>query len=448
MGLGAGLAGAGLMPTGAFSNLDANRSANVGSASDANALLGLNNFQQGVVYGEPDLVTVTNQTGGDLAGDPSNTIRSKNGDLNFREPGTPSTTSDPFTLGSLAQGNSREFEIVTASNETGKVTDTVTLTYGDPGRISVTVSRDITVKFNAAAQIVYAVDSANQKADIRVYDAVNKDLKKPPQSVKADVIGANAADILADSSADIPFASKNGKDLYATWVGAGSDATIPKGNKPKLKKQKTRFALRPWEPSRLSGDLVLAANNGTDEILGIAPDGSSDVLATPPNGCGGVAGVKDFDPDKSGNELVFVDGSQQGRYLTQSGDIVKIQNAAIGANNSTGFGSPADFPGGPSRPELPFIDGSQNVALVTYDGNKTTLNANGVAKKAAVAPVDVDNDGDLEFLFLGNSSGSIKYIDNIRGETDSTQTTNEVKTLQVNGSAVTPLEKVGLNSGT
>jgi len=69
------------------------------------------------------------------------------------------------------------------------------------------------------------------------------------------------------------------------------------------------------------------------------------------------------------------------------------------------------------------------------------------AKKAAIAPAHVDDDDDLEFAFLGSDDGKIKYVDNIRGETDSTSTSNEVKTLQVNGSPVIPLVKVGLNSG-
>ncbi|MDL0126375.1 hypothetical protein PNQ92_13295, partial [Halobacterium salinarum] len=357
--------------------------------------------------------------------------------------GTNSTTNK--ALGDLSRSGSDSFEIVTAPDESGEVTDTVTLEYVAPGDISITVVRDITVKFKAAAQLVYAVDSATQKADIRVYDAVNDVLNTPPQSMKADVIGAKAADFVGDRNADIAFASKGSTDVYATWEGASGDIALGKGTNPSLKKQKTRLALRPWPASSLSGPLLLAADSNASKIVGIDGSGDTDIIASPPNGCGGVAGVKDIDGDGS-LEMVFVDSSQQIRYLEQNGATTKVQNGGVGANNSTGFGSPAVFPGSPSGlPEIPYIDGSNNVALVTHGGTKTVL-ASGAAKKAAIAPIDIDGDGDLELAFLGSNNGKIKYVDNIRGKTNSTSSSNETKTLQVNGSPVVPLERVGLNS--
>ncbi|PSP95511.1 hypothetical protein BRC91_02355 [Halobacteriales archaeon QS_4_62_28] len=434
------------------------RAVDASTADDQSALLGLSEFKEnpGSIYNEPHKVTVTNQTDSQLT---DNRVRSDinggNGDLEFRDVGGSNSTTDK-ALGGLSPSESDTFEIVTAPDESGEVTDTVTLEYASPGDVSITVVRDITVEFKAAAQLVYAVDTDNQDGDIRVYDAVNDVLNKPPQSVQADVIGANAADILSGSDADIPFASKknNNKDVHATWVNASSDKKLGKGEEPKLKKQKTRLALRPWPDSSLSGPLVLAADKDASQIVGIDSNGNTDIIASPPNGCDGVAGVRDIDGDSS-LELVFVDSSQQIRYLEQDGTTTKVPDGGVGSDNSTGFGSPAVFPGSPdsdsdtpsNRPEIPYIDGSNNVALVTHDGTKTILK-NGGAKKAAIAPIDVDGDGDLEFAFLGSSSGEIKYIDNIRGETDSTSPSNETKTLQVDGSSVKPLEKVGLNSGT
>lgn len=444
---GAGLVGAGATGTGAFESVTVDRNTDASVASDANALLGLSGFKQSNTYKEPQQVTVTNQTGSTLT---ANRVRSEinggNGDLQFRDVGESNATTN-MALGDLSRSDSDSFEIVTAPDESGEVTDTVTLEYASPGNLIITVVRDITVKFKAAGQLVYAVDTPNQQADIRAYDAVNDVLNTPPQSVQADVVGANAADIVGGGNAEIPFASENNKDVHATWVSAGSDRALGKAKQPTLKKQKTRFALRPWPPSSFSGPIVLAADSNASRIVGIAPDGTTEIIANPGNGCGGVAGVKDIDGDGS-LEMVFVDSSQQIRYLEQDGTTTKVQNGGVGSNNSTGFGSPAVFPGSPTLsdlPEIPYIDGSNNVALVTYDGTKTVL-AQGVAKKAAIAPVDIDGDGDLEFAFLG-SSGRIKYIDNIRGQTNS-NTSNNIKTLQVNGSPVTPLGKVGLNSGT
>lgn len=448
---GAGLAGAGATGTGAFESVTADRVTDASTASDQNALLGLSGFKENPdsIYKEPHEVTATNQTESALT---DNRVRSDinggNSDLEFRDVGASDSTTNK-ALGDLSTSESDSFEIVTAPDESGEVTDTVTLEYAAPGDITITVVRDITVKFKSAAQLVYAVDTNNQDGDIRVYDAVNDVLNKPPQSVKADAIGAKATNFVGDGNADIAFVSENDDDVYATWEGASGDIALSKGTSPSLKKQGTRLTVRPWPPSSLSGPLVLAADSNAEEIVGIDSNGDTDTIATPDNGCGGVAGVQDIDGDGK-LELVFVGSSQQIRYLEQDGTTTKVQNGGVGANNSTGFGSPAVFPGSPSGtssdlPEIPFIDGSNNVALVTYDGTKTVL-ASGAAKKAAIAPIDIDGDGDLELAFLGSSNGKIKYVDNIRGKTSSSSPSNETKTLQVNGSSVAPLEKVGLNS--
>ena len=452
-GLGVGLVATGVSETGAFETVEAPRTSTIQVANDKNAILKLEGFKQNPdsVYEEPQEVTVTNQTESELT---DNRVRSDinegNGYLKFRDVGGSDSTTNK-KLGDLPTSESDSFEIVTAPDESGEVTDTVTLEYATPGDISITVVRDITVKFNSAGQLVYAVDADTQQGDIRVYDAVNDVLNKPPQSVKADAIGAKAANFVGDRNADIAFVSRNDDDVYATWEGASGDIALGKGTNPSLKKQKTRLALRPWPPSSLSGPLVLAADSNSN-IVGIDGDGDTDTIASPSDGCGGVAGVKDIDGDGE-LELVFVSSSQQIRYLEQDqdGTTTKVQNGGVGANNSTGFGSPAVFPGSPGSgtssdlPEVPYIDGSNNVALVTYDGTKTVL-ASGEAKKAAIDPTHIDGDGDLELAFLGFNSGEIKYVDNIRGETDSTSLSNETKTLQVNGSPVVPLEKVGLNS--
>lgn len=421
-----------------FTNTNADRDSNVAVAGDADGMLQLTDFTQSPasVYQAPHEVTVTNNTNQTLDG--NNYVTSQNGGLQFKNPGSgSSTTTLQLSTSGLPPSNSTGFEIVTGPNSTGRVTDTVTLTLKSTSGLSVEVVRDITVAFNVGGQLVYAVGSG----DIRVYDAVNDVVNDPPQSVDADIVGANAADIVNGSDADIPYLTKGGKnkeDVFATWVSANSDVSIRKGNKPKLKKQKTRLTLAKWPAASLSGNLVLSADNNSSRIIAVDGNGNTEEIASPGNGCGGAAGVADIDNDGN-DELVFVDSSQQLRYLEQSGNTVKISNGGVGSNNSAGFGPPVDFEGDGTI-EIPFIDGSQNPAVVTANGNKTILHSSGVAKKAAVAPVDIDGDGDPEFMFLGNSSGKIKYIDDVFGS-------NTVNTLRINGNTVTPLEKVGLNSG-
>jgi hypothetical protein len=419
--------------TGAFSSIEADRTSTTNvAADDGSSLVKLEGFDSSKTYQEPHTVTVTNNTSSTLSSNSATT----GGDLELRDVGSSSSTTS-YTIPSLDPGESASFEVVTAANETGTVSDTISLSFSNGGSVNITADRGLTVEFKSGGQLVYAVGSG----DIRVYDAVNDIENDPPNSSDADVIGANAADIVEGADADIPYLTKGGsnkKDILATYVGASADVSIQKGNKPKLKKQKTRLTLAKWPPATLSGNLILAADGNSSKIIAIDSNGNDEVIANPSNGCGGVSGVADIDGDGS-DELVFVDSSQQMRYLEQNGNTVKISNAGVGSNNSAGFGPPVDFnDDGVIR--IPFIDGSQNPAVVTASGTKTILNSSGIAKKAAIAPVDIDGDGDPEFMFLGNSSGKIKYIDDVLGS-------NTVKTLQVDGSPVTPLVKVGLNSG-
>lgn len=418
-----------LYGTGAFSSQVVSRGANIDVMGDEKALLGLHGFDSSVIYDEPHEVTVTNSTESTLD---DNTVEST-GDLRFRDLGT-SDSSSNFTVSSLAPGESYTFEVVTGPQQTGEVTDNITLAFSNDGGISIVADRKITVRFDAGGQLVYAISG-----QINVYDAVNDNLITPAQTQDAEVVGANAVDIVDDSNADLPYLDNN-SDIYATWAGASSDQAILTKNNLNLKKSKTRLSTGRWPPAEnLSGDLILSADKNSKTIIGIDADGSTEELYEPENGCGGIAGSRDIDADGD-LEIVFVDGSQQLRYLEQTGSGLttqKIENASVGSNNSTGFGPPVEFDNGI---EIPFIDGSNNPALVDYEGNKTVLNGTGPAKKAAVAPVDIDGDDEFEFMFLGVDEGKIRYIDDVGG-------TNTIKTLQINGSAVTPDEKIGLNSG-
>lgn len=417
-----------------YSVTELSRDSTIITSSDGNALIALDGFDPSKVYNEPHKVTVENQTNSTLE---TNKVESTNGDLKFRDTGDTGSSDNPYYFDTnLAPGESYDFEIVTSDEATGDVTDTVTLSLEAPDGISVELGRSITVEFKAGGQLVYALNG-----DIQVYDAVNDSLNTPPNRANADIIGANAADILEENpGADIPYLTKdddNSEDVLATSVGASDDEVIDKGEQPKLKKQKTRLALRPWPDASLSGDLILSADDGSEKIIGVDANGNTEEIAEPGDGADGVAGVADIDDDGK-VELVFVDSSQQMRYLEQDGTTREIENADVGSNNSAGFGSPVDF--GKGDIEIPFIDGSNQPALIDYQGNKNVLIASDVARKAAVAPVDIDGDGSFEFMYLSDDGGEIEYIDDVRGS-------NNIETLLVNGNTVVPDESAGLNSG-
>ena len=419
--------------SGAFSSAEVDRASTVSAASDDNALLKLTGFDESAVYEEPHLVTVENQTGSVLDGTNNAT---STGELELREENS-NQSSDTYSIGSLEPGENESFEIVTSSNRSGEVTDTITLSLSG-SELSFDADRTLTVEFNAAGgQLVYS-----DNGQLTVYDAAKDEVLTPPQTPSdVEIIGPIAVDILDDGDANIPYLDNN--QIYATAVGATDDTTIFDDNKPDLKNQKTRLAVGRWPPANeLSGDIILSANQNASDIIGVdverkhgTTEVTTEVLAEPEDGADGIAGAVDFDGDGE-VEIVFADSSQQMRYLEQDENVEKIENGGVGSNNSTGFGPPADFGNGI---EVPFIDGSNNPAVVDSRGNKTVLDQTGPARKATVAPVDIDGDDEFEFMFIGEDNGNIKYVDNVRD-------TNDIKTLQINGNTVSPVEKVGLNS--
>lgn len=448
-----------MVSTVAFTQATSNRSAQVDVVSDSNALLGLTGFKSTKVYQSPHKVTVTNQTASQLTAS-NNQVSSANGKLDFQTESKGPT--NPLSLGRLDTGESQTFEIVTASGYTGEVTDDVTISYGKPDAVQISVARPITINFKASGRLVYAING-----NVRVYDAVQDKELAPANKTEADVVSANAFNFTAGSNADISFASQGKTGVYSTEVNATKQNKI-RSNSPKthgILKQKTRLAMAKANDPPIDvtdnpnkkdskdvepGEYVLLyANQNKSKIFAMDADGNIEQVMYSGNGAAGVSGVADLDNDGK-DEMVFLDSSQQLRYLDHDGSKHKIQNGGVGSNNSAGFGPPAEFEQF-SNIQIPFVDGSQYPSLVDYNGNKTTLKSSDVAKKAALAPVDVDNDGKLEVVFIGSGdpyNGSITYIDEVG-------TTNKVKELTigtgVNGkSNVTrkPDETVGLNSGT
>ena len=439
-GLGVGFVAAGVSGTGAFESAEAPRTSTIQVVGDSDAILALQAFKRSETYDSPHEVTVTNDTGTTLS---DNEVSSDAGKLEFQTDSTgPAST---LTLPELSNGESGTFEIVTASGESGDVSDDVMLSYAQSDEISIEVTRNITVSSNSPGGLVYAIGG-----DVRVYDAVKDEELSPPNSTDADVIGASAADFTAGDSPDIAFAPGN-EGMYSTEVDATSENTI-RSTSPSdhgILKQKTRFALAKWpgiDDSNGTGvesnEYVIVYASKSEDIFAMDADGNTEKIVSPSDGAAGAAGVADIDDDGK-KEMVFLDSSQQLRYLNQDGSTSKIANGGVGSSSSTGFGPPASFESF-SNVQVPFIDGSSVPSLVNYDGNKTTLASD--AKKAACAPFDIDDDGKLEFVFI-DSGGNIAYVDDVGGS-------NTVKKLVIGdgvngGTDVTraPDVSAGLNSG-
>ena len=419
-----------IIETDAFSSAETDRSATVGTRSDKTALLGIEGFDSQTVFAEPHTITLANKTQTPVRVK----VKSQNDRFRFER-----------SQATLVSGESTDISVSTTSTETGQVSDSVQLTAKsvDHGT-SIEAFRQLTLQSNSAGAnkglLIYAVKTSQSNGDIRVYDPVADTVSNPPQTRPASALG-DTADIVGDNTGDIPYLTKQGSNrVYATTVGESSDTQIPKSNsdKPQIDPNKpTRIAVGEWQPAGLSGKLILAESN-QGNIAGVDADGNAEVIARPANGCNAIMGVADIDND-GGDEIIFFDGSQEIRYLNQDGSTEKVPTGGVGSNNGSGIGPPADFDGD-GVPRVPFIDGSQNPALITSDGVITRLNRNGVATKAGIAPVDIDADGDLELLFFGNDEWKIQYVDDVLRS-------NAIETLKVEGSTVTPQEKIGLGFG-
>lgn len=277
--------------------------------------------------------------------------------------------------------------------------------------------------------------SVNRDIDLYQTTSGNYDLA---QSKDARVIG-DAVDIIDGSEPDVPYLDNNSK-LRLTRVGASTDQQLyptGSGTEPTLSGQKSKVGAGKWPPATLTGSLIIAADSNQSRIIGIDKDGNNEVLASPGNGCNAISGVADINEDGD-VELIFLDGSQQLRYLNKNGTTSKINNGSVGSNQAPGIGKPNDF--GLGRPEVPLVDGSNNPALIDYQGNKRLLNSNGVAEKAPVAPVDINGDSELEFVFINANSGDIEYIEDVGGA-------NRIETVSINGSTVQGDNKLGVASG-
>lgn len=233
--------------------------------------------------------------------------------------------------------------------------------------------------------------------------------KEQSFDIKARALGSTSTDITRDGRSYLPYVSNNGA---VRVVDSNGNKKTLGGKKPKANKDKTLLSVGKWKESSTS---VLFANKKKDSIYRVGFTGSKTKIVSPSNGVQAISGIANIDSDST-KELIFVDSSQQLRYLEESGDTEKIQNAGIGSDNGLGVGQPIDLDNdGISR--ISAVDGSGNILLAGVSETSLTITSANAAKSPTTS-ADIDADGKSEILYIGSQNNHIKYIDNpLSGQT-------------------------------
>jgi hypothetical protein len=252
-----------------------------------------------------------------------------------------------------------------------------------------------------------------QNGDLKSVSGNERNVAEHSQT-NVSAIAASKADFDGDERSEIPIL-ESGDEIRLIDGVSGPDGAIDIS--PEARTNNTHLTTGRFDGSATS---IFYIANG--EIYRANPEESSTKIATPDNGASAVAGVRDIDGDST-SELVFVDGSQQLRYVEPNDDeaqtFTKIPNGGVGSNNGIGVGAPADFTGD-GKADVPIVDGSNQIRLLGPEGVRERLITGNDDEQAAKAPVsanDVDGDGELELVYLenNNSPAELKYVDDVGG---------------------------------
>ena len=515
--------------TAGFSSIEGDRTADTQLSDDGSAIIKLT----GAVFDtnsdrptEPAEITITNNSEVPFDTTSEITITSQNKKFRFREKNTGSAAQTQLTqndlidaTGQFNPGDSFNIEILTASDETGSVTDNLQAEFRAPSEsLTADLSRQISLQFKATGQLVYASDQNT----LKVLDTVQNNITNPAESSNIDSVGSIVADLTGDGNADIAYIRN--KRLELTQISIDRDNNITTvfdpgnntANSPvEPNTDGTRVAagdLDSWPDERVddsdsgrtrseysvSGSVALFADTGRNKIFAAQPstatkDAAVEVLIDTSNigGAAGVAGLEDIDNDGLA-ELVYLNSSQQLNFIKQidttkfnsPGEWVNSQsnyskvlkkykdsnnsskfgktvgdnnniafgkatlgNASVGSNANVGVSAIGEFSASDNK-QIPFVDGSNELAVINHKNEKTNLTTNTSAvKKAAIAPVDIDDNDITELFFIGdsnkqslpdadtedvdlNNSGPIFYVSNPAGVIDDGENAN-IELLQV-----------------
>lgn len=220
-------------------------------------------------------------------------------------------------------------------------------------------------------------------------------------------LGPATTDLTGDGSVDLPYI--DGGTLKVIDSAGTRETLVNDGAPSNPETQKTLLGVGVWQGGSPS---VFYVNQNQDAIYSVDGSGSTTVVATPSSGATAVMGIEDIDGDGT-DELLFVDGSQQVRYIQPGGRIEKLSGGAIASNNGIGAGEPADFDGDGTARAVLVKASTQHISIVSDTGPAVTLTGTSV-KKAPLTTADVDGDGDQEIVYV-SSNGDVKYVDDPLG---------------------------------
>jgi hypothetical protein len=270
---------------------------------------------------------------------------------------------------------------------------------GDADKLKFNIT-DAGSALTRASTVVYQDRSSDE---VTVLEGDGGETQLPgPRDV--DALGPAGSVLSSDDTPALPYI--DGGSLKITDTFGNTETFVDSSDAAAPKTDKTGMATGTWQGTVES---VFYAGSSASTLYRADAGGSTETIATPGDGVGSVVDTGDIDGD-SETELVFVDGSQQVRYLNQDGTVDKLDNAGVGSNNGLGAGTVVELDG---KTWALIVDGSQDIALVTDDGGnqKQVVSTSPSAVKAPLTAADVDEDGDTEIVYV-SSSKKLQYVDN------------------------------------
>ncbi|GGK53916.1 type IV pilin [Haloarcula sebkhae] len=221
-----------------------------------------------------------------------------------------------------------------------------------------------------------------------------------------------ATDIDSDGTIEIPYATSGGAIKLVATDGSVETVTtsIPTG--AGIDTDKTRLASGTWD-----GCTGVFFAGDDDDVYCATTGGSTTRIADPGDGGTAILGIGDIDAD-SNDEFIFADASAQLQYYDSPGGTPTPIGPTLGASTGMGAGTLGDFDSD-GQTSVAVVDGGNDIHMVDASSDTKIESSDVVsgtapsAKQSAVAAADVDDDGADELVYIGDSSGKLRYVDNI-----------------------------------
>jgi len=229
-------------------------------------------------------------------------------------------------------------------------------------------------------------------------------------------LGSPGPDVTGDGSEDLPFVTSSQEIKVVDADGDVTKLADSGDVAENIDTTKTRLAVGSWNGSSSSVFFTnTSSSGGPQSIYRTTASGGATQVASPSNGADAVVGPTDIDDDGD-DELVFADGSQTIRYIESDGT-VQVPNEQVTAGSSNGIGSGSTGTlDGYSGDVVSVVNGGNDIyVLNSSKRNKISATVPAQAKQSPSIITDIDDDGDNELVYVGNSNGNIKYIDGFGG---------------------------------